>query len=91
MDGWNTFSFPFGARPIFRGKLAVRFREGKSNPVFPIKTAIDSTAGVFEMAGSGPKNLHQVVVLFSFGGSVQGQNCGVFVESKGGGRIYVGC
>ena len=19
MDGWNTFSFPFGARPIFRG------------------------------------------------------------------------
>ena len=28
MDGWNTFSFPFGARPIFRGKLAVSFREG---------------------------------------------------------------
>ncbi len=29
MDGWNTFSFPFGAfRPIFRGKLkAVSFRE----------------------------------------------------------------
>ena len=22
MDGWNTFSFPFGFRPIFRGKLA---------------------------------------------------------------------
>ena len=35
MDGWNTFSFPFGAfRPIFRGKhgkLAVRFREGDRN------------------------------------------------------------
>ena len=31
MDGWNTFSFPFGAfRPTFRGKLAVRFREGRS-------------------------------------------------------------
>ena len=30
MDDWKTFSFPFGAfaRPIFRGKLAVRFREG---------------------------------------------------------------
>ena len=30
MDGWNTFSFAFGARPIFRGKLAancVSFRE----------------------------------------------------------------
>ena len=27
MDGWNTFSFPFGAvKPIFRGKLAVSFR-----------------------------------------------------------------
>ena len=25
MDGWDT-SFPFGARPICRGKLAVRFR-----------------------------------------------------------------
>ena len=24
MDGWNTFSFPFGAfRPIFRGELLV--------------------------------------------------------------------
>ena len=30
MDGWNTFSFlfPFGARPIFRGEMAVSFREG---------------------------------------------------------------
>ena len=27
MDGWNTFSFPFGARPIFRGELAVCFME----------------------------------------------------------------
>ena len=27
MDGWNTFSFPFGAfRSIFRGELAVSFR-----------------------------------------------------------------
>ena len=23
MDGWNTFSFPFGFRPIFRGELLV--------------------------------------------------------------------
>ena len=23
MDGWNTFSFPFGARPIFRGEPLV--------------------------------------------------------------------
>ena len=34
MDGWNTFSFPFGARPIFRGYVhamfAVSFREGNS-------------------------------------------------------------
>ena len=22
-DGWNTFSFPFGARPIFKGELLV--------------------------------------------------------------------
>ena len=29
MDGWNTmeYYFPFGAWPIFRGKLAVSFRE----------------------------------------------------------------
>ena len=27
MDGWNTFSFSFGARPIFRCKLAVSFTE----------------------------------------------------------------
>ena len=27
MDAWNTFSFPFGFQPIFRGKLAVSFRE----------------------------------------------------------------
>ena len=35
MDGWKTFSFPFGVfRPIFRGKLAVSFREcnGKNLP-----------------------------------------------------------
>ena len=30
MDGWNTFPFPFGFRPIFRGELAVSFREGTS-------------------------------------------------------------
>ena len=29
MDGWNTFSFPFGALPIFRCEMAVSFREGK--------------------------------------------------------------
>ena len=30
MHGWNTFSFPFGAfRLIFRGELAVSFRECK--------------------------------------------------------------
>ena len=30
MDGWKTIvTFPFGAfRPIFRGKLALSFREG---------------------------------------------------------------
>ena len=27
MDGWNTFSFPFGSWPIFRGELAVSFTE----------------------------------------------------------------
>ena len=27
MDGWNTFSFPFGARPILRGEN-VSLREG---------------------------------------------------------------
>ena len=33
MDGWNTFSFPLGAfRPIFRGELAVSFREGNGPP-----------------------------------------------------------
>ena len=26
MDAWNTFSFPFGFRPIFRCELAVSFR-----------------------------------------------------------------
>ena len=26
-DGWNIYSFPFGARPIFSGELAVSFRE----------------------------------------------------------------
>ena len=26
MDGWKTFSFPFGARPIFRGELLVSGR-----------------------------------------------------------------
>ena len=31
MDGWNTtFSFPFGFWPIFRGELAVSFRDGLS-------------------------------------------------------------
>ena len=29
MNGWKTFSFPFGAvRPIFKGELAVSFRGG---------------------------------------------------------------
>ncbi len=29
MDGWKTFSFPYGAfRPVFRGELAVSFKEG---------------------------------------------------------------
>ena len=29
LDGWKTFSFPFGAfRPIFRGKLAVKLQVG---------------------------------------------------------------
>ena len=27
-NGWLEYYFPFGARPIFRGKLAVSFREG---------------------------------------------------------------
>ena len=27
MDAWNTSFFPIGFRPIFRGKLAVSFRE----------------------------------------------------------------
>ena len=31
MDGWNTFSFPFGARPIFGGKMAVSFRVSVSS------------------------------------------------------------
>ncbi len=31
MDGWNTFSFPCGARPIFRGKLAVSSGECITN------------------------------------------------------------
>ena len=36
MDGWRTFSFPFGVfRPIFRGKLAVRFRECTSPKCWP--------------------------------------------------------
>ena len=26
IDGWKTFSFPFGARPIFRGKMLVSGR-----------------------------------------------------------------
>ncbi len=30
IDGWNTRPFPFRFRPLFRGKLAVSFREGKS-------------------------------------------------------------
>ncbi len=30
MDGWNTRTFPFGARPIFRGYKYVSFREGDS-------------------------------------------------------------
>ena len=34
MDGWKTFSFPFGVFgcfwPIFRGEMAVSFKEGKS-------------------------------------------------------------
>ena len=39
MDGWNTFSFPFGAfRPIFRGEN-VRFRECITT-VTPIYKAI---------------------------------------------------
>ena len=39
MDGWNTSLFPFGARPIFRGKLAVSFREGSQieSPQFDIE------------------------------------------------------
>ena len=28
MDGWKTFCFPFGFRPIFRGEMAVSFRKG---------------------------------------------------------------
>ena len=27
-NGWLEYYFPVGARPIFRGKLAVSFREG---------------------------------------------------------------
>ncbi len=27
MDIWNDGSFPFGFRPIFRGEMAVSFRE----------------------------------------------------------------
>ena len=27
MDGWNTFSFPYGAKGLFSGALAVSFRE----------------------------------------------------------------
>ena len=26
--GWNTFSFPFGAKGLFSGALAISFREG---------------------------------------------------------------
>ena len=29
MDGWNTFSFPFGAKGLFSGAFAVSFRECK--------------------------------------------------------------
>ena len=29
MDGWNTFSFPFGGFGLFSGVFAVSFREGK--------------------------------------------------------------
>ena len=32
-NGWLEYSFSFGAQPIFRGKLAVSFRECTPSPV----------------------------------------------------------
>ena len=31
MDDWKTIRLPFGKTPIFRGELAVSFREGNYN------------------------------------------------------------
>ncbi len=37
-NGWLEDHFPFGCLPIFRGKLAVSFREGKNHETNPPKT-----------------------------------------------------
>ena len=34
MDGWNTFSFPFGFRPIFKGEMAVKLQGGYTTQLY---------------------------------------------------------
>ena len=52
MDGWKTFSFPIGARLIFRGENAVSFREGRF--FHKVISRLDPRArGVFEAVKNG--------------------------------------
>ena len=59
MDGWNTRTFPFGARPNFRGEMAVSLPEGNSSGVVVMILFAFST-GLFERAGENKlvKNQH---------------------------------
>ncbi len=56
-------TFPFGARPIFRGKLAVSFRE--SNQSIPIQTALLKPAPEHSTKNKGKSstNIHQPSIL----------------------------
>ena len=50
MDGWKTFSFPFGLKGLFSGALAVyvRFREGR----FPVQIQAARAQAIFARPGS---------------------------------------
>ena len=66
MDGWNTFSFPFGARPIFRGKMAVSFREGNNKTTaFDQEESAATRRSVEESRAASEKALMEVHHLLS--------------------------
>ena len=50
---WKTFSFPFGARPIFKGELC-SFMEGVHPPKTNLEPENDALEDVFSFSNGGP-------------------------------------